>query len=418
MWVFEATNPNKIYKTVLNTIIHNGKIVKPRNQVTYELQPVIHEIKNSKNKLCTVPGRKANPFFNIAENMWIIGGHGDSEWISSFNSKLNEYQLDEGQKDFNAPYGRRMRFYNRTHHKKIKLNPYNEINVTSLPQVDQLQHCYQSLKKDKDSRQAVITLWNPLFDYEFIQTKDRPCNTTIYFKIREDKLNMTVSNRSNDLHLGLYGVNFVQFAQIQEFLAAALDVGIGHYIHLSDSLHVYQTSEKTTDILSKDYDFDVYDFCDAKTLSFKEVENYYKAYSKDFEQKVDMNLGNFINFSDCVISDSIAFRDFINSADYNKESNHPFFEYRPNYSKMTYAYGLWAYLACYDLYKMGHYMNALKALECVRGVGFTDLYIAGLEFLNRSEKVRAFIKENNIKNFLCDDPKILNESVMKYIENH
>jgi hypothetical protein len=61
----------------------------------------------------------------------------------------------------------------------------------------------------------------------------------ILFKLREGKLYMTVINRSNDIHWGLYAVNFPTFGLLQELLASMLGVYMGEQTHLSNSLHYY-----------------------------------------------------------------------------------------------------------------------------------------------------------------------------------
>jgi len=60
---------------------------------------------------------------------------------------------------------------------------------------------------------------------------------------RENKLDMIVTMRSNDLLWGFsYDIN--QFAYIQKLLAMIIGVGIGNYIHHSNSLHIYDYSYK------------------------------------------------------------------------------------------------------------------------------------------------------------------------------
>lgn len=66
------------------------------------------------------------------------------------------------------------------------------------------------------------------------------CNDMVMFKLRDDKLHMTVINRSNDLHWGLYAVNIPTFGILQDWLAARLGVSMGTQAHLSNSLHVYR----------------------------------------------------------------------------------------------------------------------------------------------------------------------------------
>lgn len=370
LFTFTANNPNQIYKKVIKKIVEEGNKVSPRSQLTYEVQPAIHEITNPHKKLCTVPGRKANPFFNMAENMWILAGHGDSEWISSFNNKLNEFQGDEGQKDYNAPYGRRIRFANRHRENTVSINPYERVGVSMMPQIDQILHCYLSLKKDKDSRQAVISLWNPIFDNVHNNTKDRPCNTTIYFKIRNDKLNMTVSNRSNDVHLGLYGVNFVQFSTLQEFLAAALGIDCGQYIHLSDSLHIYESSLHTKNILEATYNFNIYDYVSPGYIPKGET------------------IDRIFTVPDQIISNSQYFRELEFKSSYTK--------YRFNESPLSsYSKACSVYLYAYDAFKANDYSLAYNLLkESNETYQMEDWIFAGLEFMARKKDFELYLKNN------------------------
>jgi hypothetical protein len=52
-------------------------------------------------------------------------------------------------------------------------------------------------------------------------------------------LDLTVTNRSNDLIWGLLGANYVCFSILQEYMAARLGVGVGHYHHFTNNLHLY-----------------------------------------------------------------------------------------------------------------------------------------------------------------------------------
>ena len=64
-------------------------------------------------------------------------------------------------------------------------------------------------------------------------------NTNIYFKIRENKLKMTVCCRSNDMLWGAYGVNVVHMSVLQEYMATMIGVEMGEYRQISDSFHIY-----------------------------------------------------------------------------------------------------------------------------------------------------------------------------------
>lgn len=408
---FVAEWPNKSYKDAIRHIVREGHIVAPRGQNTFEIQPGIHEILRPQNRLCSMPGRRANPFFNMAENMWILAGKGDAEWICSFNSKLGEYQLDPGKPEFNAPYGRRIRFANRHREPSLRLTPYNETKIQALPCVDQIFHCYQSLKKDPSSRQAVISLWNPIFDYFLVETKDRPCNTTVYFKIRDGALCMTVCNRSNDLHLGLYGVNFVQFSALQEFMAAALNVKMGHYVHVSDSLHIYETSDHTQNILQADYDFDVYAFTTPRILTHVEV----KQHMEGLGFGTDFGVASFFAIPDQVISDSMEFR---KSGMQVTETFRDDKVYKHAWCRLTYAQACARYLFAYDLYKAGQYDKAFWMLEDVFDNGFRDWVLCGLEFMCRKT---AFLESQGVAvtDFIetrYDQPDA--KRILHYFQNH
>lgn len=400
--------PNLSYKDVISEILHHGQEVSPRGQKTWELQPYIHKINNPLKSLCSVPGRKANPFFNMAENMWILGGHGDSEWICSFNNKLLEFQGDEGHSDFNAPYGRRIRFYNKHREGITKATPYTNHDVSKMPKIDQLLHCYESIKKDAFTRQAVVTLWNPVLDYHLNITKDRPCNTTIYFKVRDGKLNMTVSNRSNDVHLGLYGVNFVQFSCIQMFLKAGFpDMLTGHYVHISDSLHIYANSEHTKRVLESQYFFDVYEYVDPFELTNQYMKKYYE--TKYNEKDKDIGISEIMIIPDKIISENVKSRQE-NSLD------------RYYFCGSDYEKACALYLHVYDNHKKKQYSRTLEHLSTVSDAGLKDYVICGLEFLCRNEAFTNTFSKDMIEDFLVKSSLKLDtqakNSVLRYLYGH
>jgi hypothetical protein len=55
-------------------------------------------------------------------------------------------------------------------------------------------------------------------------------------------LDMTVTNRSNDLIWGCLGANYVHFSFLQEYMATKLGVEVGTYYHFTNNLHVYTES--------------------------------------------------------------------------------------------------------------------------------------------------------------------------------
>lgn len=243
MVVFTGNNPTELYKSMLYKVLE-GEECSPRGKLVKEVRPACVEFLNPLNRVTFLKGRAVNPFFQLAESLWIISGKSDVAFLEAFNKNMASFS-DDG-KFFNASYGERIRFFTKNDLHHVVINP-----------IDQLEDAYLKLKADPDTRQAVIVISNPMFDnYNYTvgeQGKDIACNLVITFKIRDNKLEMSVFNRSNDLHWGLFGANLAQFSTIQETLAAWLGIEVGTYTHITDSLHVYldDYGHKITDTVLK-----------------------------------------------------------------------------------------------------------------------------------------------------------------------
>jgi len=159
-------------------------------------------------------GRDANPIFHLMESIWMLAGRRDVEFLSLFNRTINQYS-DDG-KNFNAAYGYRWR----QHFGR-----------------DQLDEVIKMLRREPSTRQAVIQMWDSADLSK--KTKDKACNTQVVFDVRQNRLNMTVFNRSNDIWWGAYGANAVHFSILQEFVAAATGNHLGVYRQVSNNFHLY-----------------------------------------------------------------------------------------------------------------------------------------------------------------------------------
>ena len=249
MYCLQGENPTKMYLQSIKDLMADGDEVSPRGKLVKELRPACIEFLNPYSRVTFLGGRRINPFFQVAESLWILSGKADVEWLTKFNTNMSMFS-DDG-KWFNAPYGERIRTWNKNALHNVVINP-----------IDQLADVYRKLVNDKDTRQAVIVISNPMFDnskYTIDEKgKDIACNLVITFKIRHDALNMTVFNRSNDTHWGVFGANLCQFSTIQETLLNWLrkssntelsSLKMGTYNQITDSLHIYMDSygSKCTD---------------------------------------------------------------------------------------------------------------------------------------------------------------------------
>ena len=100
----------------------------------------------------------------------------------------------------------------------------------------QLDIVIQMLKDNPETRQAAISIYDgkEISDY----TNDTPCTYAVQFTILNNKLNMSVVMRSNDLWYGFCNDQY-QFSSLQMLVAYQLGIDIGTYYHFAHNLHLY-----------------------------------------------------------------------------------------------------------------------------------------------------------------------------------
>lgn len=102
--------------------------------------------------------------------------------------------------------------------------------------------CKQSLIADKDTRQAVMAFALP--EHRWIGNKDQVCTLHGNWLIRDNRLNLSIVMRSNDLAKGLaYDLSwFVSLIDkmLQELKPTYPDLQKGSYTHTAHSMHIYE----------------------------------------------------------------------------------------------------------------------------------------------------------------------------------
>jgi len=117
-----------------------------------------------------------------------------------------------------------------------------QVEVTRTP----WEWAKHSLIKDKDTRQAILRFNLP--EHAWDGNKDFPCTMHANFLIRDNKLNLTVAMRSNDLFFGTV-FDFVFFISLMDKMIDELkgvypDLEKGDYTHMAHSLHIYDRDEE------------------------------------------------------------------------------------------------------------------------------------------------------------------------------
>ncbi|MEN8635307.1 thymidylate synthase [Pseudoalteromonas distincta] len=183
----------------------------------YDLGPCSYEFEAKDVPYCNLSNRELNPFFALVECAWVLAGSNKLAPLKEFISHYHNYSDDNNT--LYGAYGYR---------------------IFKKDNTDQVAQLVNILKNDPESRRAVLSIYSPEDLYN-MNSKDIPCNTSIYFKIRNKKLDMTVLNRSNDLFLGV-PYNVLVFNSILKFIASQLNIEVGKQLHFSDSLHLYKSN--------------------------------------------------------------------------------------------------------------------------------------------------------------------------------
>lgn len=262
----KTRNVNTAFKLLVHMFKENVMIEKrpSRNGNVFMMtDPMVITYSHPKERVLFNAARDANPFFHLYEALWMLAGRNDVASVAYYAKQMNEYS-DDG-KILNGAYGYRWRT------KQYIQEWSNHPNDYNIPKdwgkIDQLDILVQHLKADPNSRRAVLQMWNVEDDLLRISnSKDVCCNLSVMFSIRtiEDSyihsktdsphhrdrkkithyLDMTVTNRSNDLIWGLLGANYVHFTFLQEYMAARLGVEVGLYHHFTNNLHTYEWNWK------------------------------------------------------------------------------------------------------------------------------------------------------------------------------
>ena len=209
-------NTNYATYAVYDALIGVGEEAASRNGPVLRFpEPLTVTYLRPEERVNFVEARHANPYFHVFEAMWMLAGRNDVGFVADFVSRIKEYSDDS--QVFNAAYG----FRARKHYS-----------------IDQLLRAIDHLFCYPDSRQAVVLLMSP-FDMDK-ETRDKACNLALQFTLRDNRLDLTVFNRSNDLIWGgVSGANVVHMPFFQEYIAAGLGVRIGRMHVFSADAHVY-----------------------------------------------------------------------------------------------------------------------------------------------------------------------------------
>lgn len=228
MRVIKGENFADLYKNICNELMTNPEYeTAPRGQKIKEISDAILLNQDPTSNLFMNKARDVPLKYLAGELLWYFSGRNDHAFISRFSNFWSSIVNEDGT--CNSAYG------------NLLFNMKD-----SQAGITQFQWAYDSLVKDKDSRQAIMHFNRPAHQYEGV--KDFVCTLIGNFQIRNDKLNFTVDMRSNDIFFGLT-FDYPFFTMLQQQMYKHLvkvypNLKIGTYTHIAHSLHVYERNFK------------------------------------------------------------------------------------------------------------------------------------------------------------------------------
>ena len=109
----------------------------------------------------------------------------------------------------------------------------------------QYQNCLRTLRRDKDSRRAMMIYTRPSMQYEYNKNgmSDYICTNSVQILIRDNRLHYIISQRSCDAIFGakndLFWARYIQKKLFNDLKDDYPELELGDVIHQVGSLHVY-----------------------------------------------------------------------------------------------------------------------------------------------------------------------------------
>lgn len=208
-------NFSSVFKNIISDIKVHGEVSKPRDLEVTELMYAGYKV-DPKQSFANFTSREFNWKYFAGELAWYLNKDTNIDYINQFSGFWKNI-TNPGTNEINSNYG-------------------------SLLFGEQLQWVVDSLKKDKNSRQAIAFLNQP--KYQFEGNKDFVCTMYLNFSIRKNKLDMKVQMRSNDIFYGLtFDAPFFAFVQQHVYLwlkSTYPELELGTYHHYADNIHFYE----------------------------------------------------------------------------------------------------------------------------------------------------------------------------------
>jgi thymidylate synthase len=154
----------------------------------------------------------AKDFRKLNCNFWNANANESIDWINNPNRK--------GTDDLGRIYGVQARNW---------ISPSGEI-------IDQLKIIIDKLENNIDDRRLIVTHWNP---GELDEMALPPCHDFYQFHLINNKLNLSMYQRSNDVPLGI-PMNIASYSLLLLLMSRITNHLPGKFTHFMGDTHIYE----------------------------------------------------------------------------------------------------------------------------------------------------------------------------------
>ena len=131
-------------------------------------------------------------------------------------------------------------------------NVYEKLQKFSKTSIAQFNVITEKLNASPYNRHGYASIWNPSID---LNGPYPSCIIGLYFMIRDEKLNMTATLRSNDAW-GQALNDMYELVNLQEIVAKKLQLEVGIYTHIAFSYHLYTKDYMDAQLYLRGYNND------------------------------------------------------------------------------------------------------------------------------------------------------------------
>lgn len=255
----DKNHPEYQYLNILQDILDNGvkQVDKGTGDVTYSVfgRQIRFDLKDSFPVLTT-----KKVFFKtlLHELYWFLSGQTNIKYLVDNKVPIwNDYPYRIYREKIEA--GLEPELTKEEFIAKIAADPVYAEKYGNLPRIygemwrkwptkdgrtiDQVRWVVDTLKKDPDAHNAIVTAWNPEYLYEMAKKEDACrfpiCHTLWQCNVKNGRLSLQLYQRSCDAFLGV-PFNIASYSLLALILARATGNEPGEFIHTYGDIHIYE----------------------------------------------------------------------------------------------------------------------------------------------------------------------------------